>query len=78
MKTVLSKGTLKFLDIVQDSPHIFVANVVILVKRLLNFLTNNLIITGSARVAQKPLCTLSLLKKISKKKPKYFFKIWKK
>ena len=46
MKTVLSKETFKFLSIAQDVLHIFVTNVVILVRRLLNFLTNDLIITG--------------------------------
>ena len=52
MKTVLFKETFKFLGIVQDVPHIFVTNVVILVRRLLDFLTNDLIITGFVRVAQ--------------------------
>ena len=63
MKTVLSKETLKFLGIVQDVPHIFVTNVV---KRLLNFLTKDLIITGFVRVAQNALYTLTL-KKVLKK-----------
>ena len=67
MKTVLSKETFKFLGTVQDVLHIFVNNIVILVRRLLNFLTNDLIITGFVRVAQNPLYTLSLLKKILKK-----------
>ena len=52
MKAVLSKETFKFLGFVQDVPNIFVTNVVILVRRLLNFLTNDLIITGFVRVAQ--------------------------
>ena len=78
MKTVLSKETFKFLGIVQDVPHIFVTNVVILVRRLLNFLTNDLIIIGFVRVAQNLLYTLSLLKKILKKDAKYFFKLLKK
>ena len=78
MKTVLSKETFKFLGIVQDVPHIFVTNVVILVRRLLNFLTNDLIIIGFARVAQNPLYTLSLLKKILKKDAKCFLKLLKK
>ena len=47
IKTVLSKETFEFLGIVQDF--------VILVRRLLNFLTNDLIITGFVRVAQNPL-----------------------
>ena len=55
MKTVLSKETFKCLGIVQDVPHIFVTNVVILVRRLLNFLTNDLIITGFVQVAQDSL-----------------------
>ena len=52
MKTVLSKETFKFLGTVQDVLHIFVNNIVILVRRLLNFLTNDLINTGFVRVAQ--------------------------
>ena len=72
MKTVLSNETLKFLDIVQDVPHIFVINVMILVRRSLNFLTIDLIIIGFVRVAQNLLYTLSLLKKILKKDAKYF------
>ena len=67
MKIVLSKETFTFLGIVQDVPHIFVTNVVIFVTRLLNFLTNYLIIIGFVRVAQNLLYTLSLLKKILKK-----------
>ena len=67
IKTVLSKETFKFLGIVQDVPHIFITDFVILVRRLLNFLTNNLIITGFVLVAQNPLYTLSLLKKVLKK-----------
>ena len=67
IKTVLSKKTFKFLGIVQDVPHIFITDFVILVRRLLNFLTNDLIITGFVRVAQNPLYTLSLLKKVLKK-----------
>ena len=67
IKTVLSKETFKFLGIVQDVPHIFITDFAILVRRLLNFLTNNLIITGFVRVAQNPLYTLSLLKKVLKK-----------
>ena len=78
MKTVLSKETFKFLGIVQDVLHIFVTNVVILVRGLLNFLTNDLIIMGFVRVAQNPLYTLSLLKKILKKGAKYFLKLLKK
>ena len=78
MKTVLSKETFKFLGIVQDVLHIFVTNFVILVRRLLNFLTNNLIITGFVRVAQNPLYTLSLLNKILKKDAKYCLKLLKK
>ena len=78
MKILLSKKTFKFLGIVQDVPHIFVTNIVILVRRLLNFLTNDLIIIGFARVAQNPLYTLSLLKKILKKDAKYFLKLLKK
>ena len=78
MKIVLSKETFTFLGIVQDVPHIFATNVVILVRRLLNFLTNDLIITGFVRVAQNPLYTLSLLKKILKKGAKYFLKLLKK
>ena len=64
MKTLQSKETFTFLGIVQDVPHIFVTSVVILVRRLLNFLTNDLIITGFVRVAQNSLYTLSLLKDI--------------
>ena len=67
METVLPKETFKFLVTVRDVPHIFVTNVVILVRRLLNFLTKDLIITGFVRVAQNPLYSLSLLKKILKK-----------
>ena len=78
MKAVLSKETFKFLGFVQDVPNIFVTNVVILVRRLLNFLTKDLIITGFVRVAQNPVYTLSLLKKISKKDAKYFLKLLKK
>ena len=70
MKTVLPKETFKFLAIVREVPHIFVTNVVILVRRLLNFLTNDLIITGFVQVAQNPLYLLSLLKKILKKDAK--------
>ena len=73
MKIVLSKETFTFLGIVQDVPHIFATNVVILVRRLLNFLTNDLIITGFVRDAQNLLYTLPLLKKILKKDAKYFF-----
>ena len=62
METVLPKETFKFLATVRDVPHIFVTNVVILVRRLLNF--------GFVRVAQNPLCSLSLLKKILKKDAK--------
>ena len=36
MKSVLSKETFKFLGIVQDVPHVFVTNVVILMRRLFN------------------------------------------
>ena len=75
MKAVLSKETFKFLGFVQDVPNIFVTNVVILVRRLLNFLTNGLIITGFVRVAQNSVYTLSLLKKILKKGAKYFLKL---
>ena len=64
MKTLQSKETFTFLGIVQDVPHIFVTSVVILVRRLSNFLTNDLIITGFVRVAQNSLYTLSLLKDI--------------
>ena len=64
--------------IVQDVLHIFVTNVVILVRRLLNVLTNDLIITGFVRVPQNPLYSLSLLKKILKKGAKYFLKLLKK
>ena len=78
MKTVLSKETFPFLGIVQDVLHIFVTNVVILVRRLLNVLTNDLIITGFVRVPQNPLYSLSLLKKILKKGAKYFLKLLKK
>ena len=78
MKAVLSKETFKFLGFVQDVPNIFVTNVVILVRRLLNFLTKDLIITGFVRVAQNPVYTLSLLKKILKKDAKYFLKLLKK
>ena len=78
MKTVLSKETFKFFGIVQDVPQIFVTNVVILMRRLLNVLTNDLIITGFVRVAQNPLYTLSLFKKILKKGAKYFLKLLKK
>ena len=78
MKTVLSKETFKFLGIVQDVPHIFVTNVVILVRRLLNFLMNDLIITSFVRAVQNPLYMLSLLKKILKKGTKYFLKLSKK
>ena len=78
MKAVLSKETFKFLGFVQDVPNIFVTNVVILVRRLLNFLTNDLIITGFVRDAQNLLYTLSLLKKILKKDAKYFLKLLKK
>ena len=70
METVLPKETFKFLVTVRDVPHIFVTNVVILVRRLLNFLTKDLIITGFVRVAQNPLYSLSLLKKILKKDAK--------
>ena len=73
MKIALSKETFTFLGIVQDFPHIFATNVVILVRRLLNFLTNDLIITGFVQNAQSPLYTLSLLKKILKKDAKYLF-----
>ena len=75
MKTVLSNETLKFLGIAQDVPHIFVTNVMISVRRSLNFLTNDLIIIGFVRVAQNLLYTLSLLKKILKKDAKYFLKL---
>ena len=78
MKTVLSKETFKFLGIVQEFPHFFITNVVIFVRRLLNFLTNDLIVTGFVRVAQNSLCTLSLLKKILRKDAKYFLKLLKK
>ena len=78
MKAVLSKETFKFLGFVQDVPNIFVTNVVILVRRLLNFLTKDLIITGFVRVAQNPVYTLPLLKKILKKDAKYFLKLLKK
>ena len=78
MKIVLSKETFTFLGIVQDVPHIFVTNVVIFVTRLLNFLTNYLIIIGFVRVAQNLLYKLSLLKKILKKDAKYFLKLLKK
>ena len=78
MKTVPSQETFSFLGIVQDVPHIFVTNVVILVRRLLNFLTNDLIITGFVEVPQNPLYTLFLLKKILKKDVKYFLKLLKK
>ena len=78
MKAVLSKETFKFLGFAQDVPNIFVTNVVILVRRLLNFLTKDLIITGFVRVAQNPVYTLSLLKKILKKDAKYFLKLLKK
>ena len=78
MKAVLSKETFKFLGFAQDVPNIFVTNVVILVRRLLNFLTNDLIITGFVRDAQNLLYTLSLLKKILKKDAKYFLKLLKK
>ena len=78
MKTVLSKETFKFLRIVQDVSHISVTNFVILVRRLLNFLTNDPIITGFARVAQNPLYTLSLLKNILENDAKYFLKLLKK
>ena len=64
MKILQSKETFTFLGIVQDVPHIFVTSVVILVRRLSNFLTNDLIITGFVRVAQNSLYTLSLLKDI--------------
>ena len=73
METVLSKKTLKILGIVQNVPHIFVTNVAIIVRRLLNFLKNNLIIIDFVRVAQNPLYTLSLLKKILKKDANFFF-----
>ena len=73
METVLSKKTLKILGIVQNVPHIFVTNVAIIVRRLLNFLKNNLIIIDFVRVAQNPLYTLSLLKKILKKDVNFFF-----
>ena len=73
METVLSKKTLKILGIVQNVLHIFVTNVVIIVRRLLNFLKNNLIIIDFVRVAQNPLYTLSLLKKILKKDANFFF-----
>ena len=73
METVLSKKTLKISGIVQNVPHIFVTNVVIIVRRLLNFLKNNLIIIDFVRVAQNPLYTLSLLKKILKKDANFFF-----
>ena len=73
METVLSKKTLKILGIVQNVPHILVTNVVIIVRRLLNFLKNNLIIIDFVRVAQNPLYTLSLLKKILKKDANFFF-----
>ena len=78
MKTVLFKETFKFLGIVQDVPHIFVTNVKILMRRLLNILTNDLIITGFIHVAQNPLYMLSLLKKILKKDAKYILKLLKK
>ena len=78
MKAVLSKETFKFLGFVQDVPNIFVTNVVILVRRLLNFLMKDLIITGFVRVAQNPAYTLSLLKKILEKDAKYFLKLLKK
>ena len=78
MKIVLSKETFTFLGNVQDVPHIFVTNVVIFVTRLLNFLTNYLIIIGFVRVAQNLLYKLSLLKKILKKDAKYFLKLLKK
>ena len=78
MKTVLSNETLKFLGIVQDVPHIFVTNFVILVRRLLNFLTKDLIITGFVRIAQNPLYTLSFLKKMLNKDATYFLKLLKK
>ena len=78
MKTVLSKEIFKFLGVVKDAPHIFVTNVVILARRLLKFLMNHLIITSFVPVAQNPLYTLSLFKKVLKKDAKYFLKLLKK
>ena len=52
MKPVLFKETFRFLGIVQDVLHNFVTNILILVRRLLNFLTTDLVITGFVRVAR--------------------------